>query len=299
MAIKRQKRKLDEVACDPIISQSIIGSLMYAMTAIPPDIAYAIGVLRRYNHDPSNEHMAALKRVVRYRNSTNDWRLHFGEALGGALEGALGGPLGGEAASALRCYIDSDYAGCPDDNKSTSGLVITFGGAVDWRSRKQKSTALSMTDVEYYVFRVGCMRLTEILHLLKEVGIPTIPHGFSDSQSLIASIKNRIYRRTAVALIATKYYLAPDMAGDGEIDLSYVPTAEMLTNCFTKPMPKPALLKLCFAMGMIGIELGKGLGNGLGIGITNGLGNGLGTLRNGRVNGIAIGIGYVVGNAVR
>jgi hypothetical protein len=105
------------------------------------------------------------------------------------------------------------------------------------------------------------MRSTLILHLLYELGNPIIPQVFSDSQFLIASIKNRIYRGTAVAHIATKYYLAADMGGDREIDLSDVPTAEMLTDCFTKPLPKPAFLKKCAAMGMIGIGLGNGLGN--------------------------------------
>jgi hypothetical protein len=47
-----------------------------------------------------------------------------------------------------------------------------------------------------------------------------------------------------------------------EIDLSYVPTAEMLADCFTKPMPKPALLKQCAAMGMIGIGLGTAMASG-------------------------------------
>jgi len=223
--------------------------------------------------------MVALKRAFRYVNGMKDWRLR----------------LGGEAEGALRCYVDSDYAGCPDDYKSTSGLVITFGGAVAWRSRKQKSTAQSTTDAEYYAFGVGCMRVTQISHLLNELGIPTIPQVFSDSQSLIASIKNRIYRGTAVAHIATKYYLAADMARDGEIDLSYVPTAEMLADCFTKPLPKPAFLKQCAAMGIIGIGLGNGLGNSLGIGIGNGIGNGLG---NGRGNGLGIGHGNGIGNAI-
>jgi hypothetical protein len=90
------------------------------------------------------------------------------------------------------------------------------------------------------------------------------------------------------------------MARDGEIDLSYVLTAEMLADCFTKPLPKPAFLKQCAAMGMIGIGLGNrhvnGLGNRFGIGIGKGLGNGLGTLGNGRGNGIGIGKG--IGNAV-
>jgi len=220
--------------------------------------------------------VVALKRVFRYLNGTKDWNLRFGGALGGALEGALGGALGGEGEGALRCYVNSDYAGCPDDYKSTSGLVITFRGAVDWRLRKQKSTVQSTTDAEYYASGVGCMRLTQISHLLNELGILTIPHVFSDSQSLIASIKNRIYRGTAVAHIATKYYLAADMVRDGEINLSYVLTTKMLANCFTKPLPKPAFLKQCAAMGMIGIGIGNGHGNGIGIGIGKGIGNAVG-----------------------
>jgi hypothetical protein len=281
MAMKLHKRKSDEEACDPTIYQSMIGSLMYAMTATRPDIAYAIGVLRWYNHDPKNEHMVALTRVFRYLNGTKDWRLRVVAALGGALEGD----------SALGCYVVSDYAGCPDDCKSTNGLVITFGGAVDWRSRKQKLTAQSTTDAEYYAFEIGCMRLTEISHLLNELGIPTIPHVFSDSQSLIASIKNRIYRGTTVVHIATKYYLTADMARDGEIDLRYIPTTEILANCFTKPLPKPFFLKQCTTMGMIAIGHGNGLGNGFGIRIGNGLGNDLGTIGNGFGNGDGNGIG--------
>ena len=64
------------------------------------------------------------------------------------------------------------------------------------------------------------MRLTQISPILNEFSILTLPDMFSESQSLIASIMNRIYRRNPVAHIATKYYLAADMARDGEIDLS-------------------------------------------------------------------------------
>jgi len=109
------------------------------------------------------------------------------------------------------------------------------------------------------------MRLTQISHLVYELGIPTIPDVFSDSQSLIASIKNTIYRGIGVAHFATKYYLAADMARAGEINLSYVPTAEMLADCFTKSLPKPAFWKQCAGMGMIGIGLRNGVGNGLGM----------------------------------
>jgi hypothetical protein len=166
MAMKLHMRNRNEEACDQTIYQSMIGSLMYAMTATWPDIAYAIGVLSRYNHDPRNEHMVALNRMFCYLNGTKDWRLHFG----------------GEEEGALRCYVDSEYAGCLDDYKSTSGLVIALEGVVDWRSRKQKSTAQSTTDAEYYAVGVRCMILTQISHLLNELGILSIPHMFFDSQ---------------------------------------------------------------------------------------------------------------------
>jgi hypothetical protein len=78
------------------------------------------------------------------------------------------------------------------------------------------------------------------------------------------------------------------------MDLSYVPTAEMIADCFTKPLPKLVILKQCAAMGMIR----NGLGYALGIGIGTGLGYGLGTLGNGRGNGIGIGNGQRIGHAV-
>jgi len=105
-------------------------------------------------------------------------------------------------------------------------------------------------------------------HHLSELSIPTITHVFSNSQSLTLSMQNTMYCRMADALIATKYYLAANMARDREIMLSYILTAEMLADCLTNPLLKPTFLKLWAAMGMIS----NGLRNG--IGIAFGIGNG-------------------------
>jgi hypothetical protein len=87
------------------------------------------------------------------------------------------------------------------------------------------------------------MKLTQILHVLNEHGIPTIPQLISKSESWTATIKNRIYLGTVVAHAATKYCDADDMAKDRDSNLSYIPTAEILTDCFTKPLPKSTCLK--------------------------------------------------------
>jgi hypothetical protein len=73
-------------------------------------------------------------------------------------------------------------------------------------------------------------------------------------------MKKRIYCETVVTDIATYYYLDTDMARDSEINLSFVPTAVVLTDCFTKPLPKPTFVKLCATMRMTRIGLGNSLG---------------------------------------
>ena len=103
-----------------------------------------------------------------------------------------------------------------------------------------------------------------------------IAHVFSHSQSPIATIKSRINRGTSVAHIATEYYLVGVMARDGEIDLSFLLTATMLADCFTKPLPKPGFLKRCAAMGILRNGLGNGLWNGLRNDLRIGIGKGIG-----------------------
>lgn len=49
------------------------------------------------------------------------------------------------------------------------------------------------------------------------------------------------------------------MARDGQIDMSYALTTEMLADCFTQPLPQSAFWMLHAAKGIIGIELGNGL----------------------------------------
>jgi len=245
MAMKLYKRKPNPEACDPNGYQAMIGCHTYKMSPTESDITYTIGVPSRYTHDPSNEQMVALARMFQYPESTKCWMLHFGGALGAALRG--------EGAGTHACYIHSYYTGCHDGNCSTSGQVITCTGAVNWTSRKRQLTAQSMTDAEHSDISVGRMRLTKISHLLNVLSIPTFHHVFSYSQSLIVSIKRRIYHRTAAAQNAIKYYLTTDIARYGEIVLGYTPTAVMLANCSTQPLPNPRFLNQCAGMGMISV----------------------------------------------
>ncbi|KAF8395434.1 hypothetical protein HHK36_019380 [Tetracentron sinense] len=83
---------------------SAVKSLIYAQVCRRPDIAFAVGVLGRYQSDP-----------------------------------------------------DSDFAGCVDSRKSTSGYIFMMAsGAVSWRSAKQTLTATSTMEAEF----VSCFEAT-------------------------------------------------------------------------------------------------------------------------------------------
>ena len=96
------------------------------------------------------------------------------------------------------------------------------------------------------------MRTIQLIQILHELGISDRPILYTDSQSMLASIKGNIYRGTHVTHIATKFHLAAEMVRNGEIDIQYVATVDMLADAMTKALPKPVFLPLCRQMGLCG-----------------------------------------------
>ncbi|KAL4325263.1 hypothetical protein GQ457_11G002710 [Hibiscus cannabinus] len=113
---------------------SVVGSLMFAQVCIRPDIAFAVGMLGRYQSNPGIDHWRAAKKVLRYLKGTKEYMLTYKRS--DHLE-VIG-------------YSDPDFAGCVDSRKSTSGYIFMFAsGAISWRSVKQTLTATSTMEVEF------------------------------------------------------------------------------------------------------------------------------------------------------
>ena len=101
---------------------------MYAQVCTRPDIAFAVGMLGRRQSNPGLDHWKAAKKVLRYLKGTKDYMLIYRRTDNLEVVG----------------YSDSDFTGCVDSRKSTSGYAFMLAGeAISWRSAKQNLAATS------------------------------------------------------------------------------------------------------------------------------------------------------------
>ncbi len=77
-------------------------------------------------------------------------------------------------ASALKAIVDSDWAGCVDTRRSTSGGLIRLGRhTLKSRSITQAVVAMSSAEAELYALTEGAARGLGLRSMLSELGLTT------------------------------------------------------------------------------------------------------------------------------
>ena len=121
----------------------MIGNLLY-LTASRPDIMFSVCMCARFQANPKETHLIAVKRILRYLKHTPSIGLWYPKGARFELIG----------------YSDSNYARCKVDRKSTSGGCHLLGRSlVSWSSKKQNSMALSTTKAKYIVVGACCAQI--------------------------------------------------------------------------------------------------------------------------------------------
>nr|GEX29152.1 hypothetical protein [Tanacetum cinerariifolium] len=94
-----ENKKLDEdlqgKPVDVTLYRGMIGSLMY-LTAIRPDLIYDVCLCARYQANPIEKHVQAMKRIFQYLKGTINMGLRYSKATD----------------MSLLAYADADHAGC-------------------------------------------------------------------------------------------------------------------------------------------------------------------------------------------
>jgi hypothetical protein len=105
--------KLSKLSEKPTVDakdyRSIVGALGYLLHT-QPDLAFAVGYLRRYMEDPREDHFTTAKRVLRYIAGTQEHGLFYTRHEDGPAK--------------LTGYNDADLAGDIDTHRSTSGVFF-------------------------------------------------------------------------------------------------------------------------------------------------------------------------------
>lgn len=212
-----------------------MGGLLY-LTGTRPDLMFAASYLSRYLKEPTGKHLKEAKRVLRYIKGTIDAGLMFTATLEPKLIG----------------YSDSDWGGCREDLKSTTGYCFSIGSAVfSWQTSKQDTIAQSTAEAEYMALcaatnqALWLKRLLEELNYKDQGGVPI----YCDNQSAIAIGKNPVqHRRTKH--IQIKYHFVRESERKGDIKLEYCRSDEQLADIFTKALAGPSFDVFCEQLGL-------------------------------------------------
>ena len=116
-------------------SQLVIGSLLYIMRGIRPDITYLVIKMSQFSANPSEEHLQRALYIVCYLSSITDLCIQY--STSGNQNGLI-------------AYSDTNWAGDHEISCSTTGCAVFLANSIIfWLSRQQKRVRLSSTEGEY------------------------------------------------------------------------------------------------------------------------------------------------------
>ena len=213
--------KEDEGAkVDQKLYRGMIGSLLY-LTASRPDILFSVCLCARFQSDPRESHMTAVKRIFRYLKGTTNLGLLYRKSLDYKLIG----------------FCDADYAGDRIERKSTSGNCQFLGdNLISWASKRQTTIAMSTAEAEYISAASCCTQLLWMKHQLEDYQIiaNSIPI-YCDNTAAICLSKNPILHSRAKH-IEIKHHFIRDYVQKGILDIQFIDTENQWADIFTKPL---------------------------------------------------------------
>ncbi|CAN1263655.1 Retrovirus-related Pol polyprotein from transposon TNT 1-94 [Linum perenne] len=238
-AAGRLSAKSGVLLADPTVYRRLIGRLVYLCTT-RPDISFAVNYLSQFVSQPTDLHMQAASKIVRYIKNDPGRGLFF--------------PADSELK--LHGFSDSDWAGCPDSRRSTTGFLVFLGDSlISWKSKKQTTVSRSSAEAEYRALAAATCELKWLSYLLYELQLPiSQPISlYSDSSSAIKMAENPVaHERTKH--IEIDCHIIRDSVASSFIRVLQVPTTQQLADILTKPLGAHTFCSLVSKLGLFSIH---------------------------------------------
>ena len=168
---------------------------------------------------PTSAHWTAAKRVLRYLKHTLDHGLFY-------RSGSF----------TVNAYCDSDWAGDPDDRRSTCGYGVFVGpNLISWSAKKQPIVSKSSTEAEYRCLALVTAEVYWLRMLLCElkITIDSAPVVWCDNVSALALASNPIFHARSKH-IEVDYHFVREKVANKDIFLQHVPSTNQPADIFTK-----------------------------------------------------------------
>lgn len=214
---------------DPHFYRSIVGALQYA-TITRPDIAFSVNKVSQYMHNPTTNHWAAVKRIWRYLNGSSSHGL----------------TLRPDSSFSLHAYCDADWAGCPDDRRSTSGFCIYFGSnLISWSSKKQPTVSRSSTEAEYRSLAITSAELIWVQFLLAELHffLSSPPVLWCDNIGATFLASNPMFH-ARTKHVEIDYHFVRERVAHNELLIRFICSKDQIGDIMTKSLSTPRFLLL-------------------------------------------------------
>lgn len=218
--------------------QRLVGKLIY-LSHTRPDIGFSVSVVSQFMNNPTEKHMTAVIRILRYLKMTPGKGLFFQRTTNKEIE----------------IFSDADWAGSVTDRRSTSGYCsFVWGNLVTWRSKKQSVVARSSAEAEFRAMAQGICEGIWLNRLLEELRVP-LKHPmvlYCDNQAAISIAKNPVHHDRTKHVEIDRHFIKEKIE-EGVFKVSYTPTNCQTADILTKALARVNFEDLTEKLGMINI----------------------------------------------
>ena len=216
--------------------QSLVGSLLYIARHTRPEISLHVNLLgRRTSHATSSNLKVALQ-VLRYLASSSEDGIII-KSPEQRNDQTL------EKHIEIKGYADTSYGGEKAKSQSRS-LVLLNGQATIWSSRRQDTTALSITEAEYITCTETAKDIRWIDQFLAEL-LPTKwspPTLYVDNEAAIKLTKTQTFHRRTRHMEHRHHYIR-ELVDQKKVVVKGIPGKENPADPLTKLIPMTSLTK--------------------------------------------------------